>query len=376
MTLVAGLGIIFGTAALFVVLSGFDGLKAFSLEFTSFTDPDLKVFPKQSKTLNLSSDQRKKLNAIEGIASFSEIVQDKVLLSCEDKYLALNLKGVDAYYPQRTIDSILTYGEWMEPDLPHIVTGWGASNTLGFGIYDLTKTIRLYAPKPGKGQILSVKGAFKSMKVVNVGIFQINESLNNSMAYTSIENARYLLGLKQNQISALEIITLPNANLEDIKTELNAVFEEKIAIKNRIQLNDALYKMLNTEHVAVYLIFTLILIIAIFNIISAIVMMILHKKENLKTLFSLGADKKEIQKIFFMQGAIMTVLGGLVGLFFGITLIVLQLHFDLVMISPTLPYPVALRPLNIVIAFGTILVLGLIASRAAAWSLKKLNLTN
>lgn len=105
-------------------------------------------------------------------------------------------------------------------------------------------------------------------------------------------------------------------------------------------------------------------------------MMILHKKENLKTLFSLGADKKEIQKIFFMQGAIMTVLGGLVGLFFGITLIVLQLHFDLVMISPTLPYPVALRSLNIVIAFGTILVLGLIASRVAAWSLKKLNLTN
>ena len=196
------------------------------------------------------------------------------------------------------------------------------------------------------------------------------------MAYTSIEHARYLLVLKQNQISALEIITLLNANLEDIKTELNAVFEEKIAIKNRIQLNDALYKMLNTEHVAVYLIFTLILIIAIFNIISAIVMMILHKKENLKTLFSLGADKKEIQKIFFMQGAIMTVLGGLVGLFFGITLIVLQLYFDLVMISPTLPYPVALRSLNIVIAFGTILVLGLIASRAAAWSLKKLNLTN
>ena len=182
MTLVAGLGIIFGTAALFVVLSGFDGLKAFSLEFTSFTDPDLKVFPQQSKTLNLSSDQRKKLNAIEGIASFSEIVQDKVLLSCEDKYLALNLKGVDAYYHQWTIDAILTYGEWMEPDLPHIVTGWGTSNTLGFGIYDLTKTIRLYAPKPGKGQVFSEKGAFKSMKDVNDGIFQINESLNNCMA--------------------------------------------------------------------------------------------------------------------------------------------------------------------------------------------------
>ena len=375
-TLVAGLGIIFGTAALFVVLSGFDGLKAFSLEFTSFTDPDLKVFPYQSKTIKLSSEHREKINKIEGIASFSEIVQDKVLLSCEDKYLALDLKGVDANYPQQTIDSILSYGAWMEPDFPHIVAGWGVTNTLGFGIYDLTKTIRLYAPKPGTGQIMSVKGAFKSMKVVNVGIFQINESLNNSMAYTSIENARYLLGVKPNQISALEIITLPEADLDRITTELNSVFKEKIIIKNRVQLNDALYKMLNTEHVAVYLIFTLILIIALFNIIGSIVMMILHKKENLKTLYSIGADKNELQHIFFMQGIMMTVLGGFIGLFLGATLIILQKHFDLVMISPTLAYPVVLKSLNFVIAFGTILVLGVMASKIASWSIKKLNLSS
>ena len=375
-TLVAGLGIIFGTAALFVVLSGFDGLKAFSLEFTSFTDPDLKVFPHQSKTIKFSSKHREKINKIEGIASFSEIVQDKVLLSCEDKYLALDLKGVDANYPQQTIDSILSYGAWMEPDFPHIVAGWGATNTLGFGIYDLTKTIRLYAPKPGTGQIMSVKGAFKSMKVVNVGIFQINESLNNSMAYTSIENARYLLGVKPNQISALEIITLPEADLDRITTELNSVFKEKIIIKNRVQLNDALYKMLNTEHVAVYLIFTLILIIALFNIIGSIVMMILHKKENLKTLYSIGADKNDLQHIFFMQGIMMTVLGGFVGLFLGAILIILQKYFDLVMISPTLAYPVVLKPLNFVIAFGTILVLGVMASKIASWSIKKLNLSS
>lgn len=375
-TLVAGLGIIFGTAALFVVLSGFDGLKAFSLEFTSFTDPDLKVFPHQSKTIKLSSKHREKINKIEGIVSFSEIVQDKVLLSCEDKYLALDLKGVDANYPQQTIDSILSYGAWMEPDFPHIVAGWGTTNTLGFGIYDLTKTIRLYAPKPGTGQIMSVKGAFKSMKVVNVGIFQINESLNNSMAYTSIENARYLLGVKPNQISALEIITLPEADLDRITTELNSVFKEKIIIKNRVQLNDALYKMLNTEHVAVYLIFTLILIIALFNIIGSIVMMILHKKENLKTLYSIGADKNELQHIFFMQGIMMTVLGGFIGLFLGATLIILQKYFDLVMISPTLAYPVVLKPLNFVIAFGTILVLGVMASKIASWSIKKLNLSS
>ena len=165
-TLVAGLGIILGTAALFIVLSGFDGLKSFSLEFTAFTDPDLKVFPRQSKNIVLSPTQRQKLNAIEGITTFSEVVEEKVLLSCEDKYLAIDLKGVDAQYPQTTIDSILTYGDWLTPDLPHIVAGWGVTNTLGFGVYDLTKSIRMYAPKPGTGQISSVKSAFKSMKEV------------------------------------------------------------------------------------------------------------------------------------------------------------------------------------------------------------------
>ena len=374
-TIVAGLGIILGTAALFVVLSGFDGLKAFSLEFTTFTDPDLKVFPSQSKNIMLSSAQRQKLKTIEGVSSISAVVEDQVLLSCDEKYLAINLKGVDTQFPQKTIDSILTYGDWLTPDLPHIVSGWGVTNSLGFGVYDLTKTIRMYAPKPGTGQITSVNEAFKSMQVANVGVFQINESINSSQVYTSLENAQYLLGLKENQISGIEIITSPEANIEHIKSELNLLFEDQIIIKSRVQLNDALYKMLNTEHIAVYLIFTLILIIALFNIVGSIIMMILHKKDNLKTLHSIGVSKQGLQNIFFMQGVLMTIIGGLIGLVFGAVIIVLQLCFELVMITPTLPYPVVLKASNLGIAFVTIFVLGIIAARLASMSMKKLTLT-
>ena len=155
-TIIASLGVITGTAALFIVLSGFAGLKAFSLEFTTLTDPDLKLFPEQSKTFIFSNDQRKKMSQIKGINSFSEIVEDKVLITCDDKFLAVDLKGVDSYYPQKTIDSILAYGDWMESDLPQIVSGWDITNKLGFDIYDLTKIIRLYAPRPGTGQLLSL----------------------------------------------------------------------------------------------------------------------------------------------------------------------------------------------------------------------------
>ena len=297
-------------------------------------------------------------------------------MSCEEKYLAIDLKGVDKHYPQKTIDSILTYGDWISQDLQQIVAGWGVSNTLGFGVYDLTKIIRIYAPKPGTGQITSVKGAFKSMKVANVGLFQINESINSSRVYTSLQTAQYLLGLKPHKISAIEIISVPGVDETKIRLALSKIFDDEIVIKSRVQLNAALYKMLNAEHLAVYLIFTLILIIALFNIVGSIIMMILHKKDDLKTLYSIGTTKQEIQNIFFIQGGLMTIIGGLIGLFLGAIIIGLQLCFDLLMITPSLAYPVVLKGSNFTIAFSTILILGLIASRLASWNLKKLQFTD
>ena len=372
-TIIASLGVITGTAALFIVLSGFAGLKAFSLEFTTLTDPDLKLFPEQSKTFIFSNDQRKKMSQIKGINSFSEIVEDKVLITCDDKFLAVNLKGVDSYYPQKTIDSILAYGDWMESDLPQIVSGWDITNKLGFDIYDLTKIIRLYAPRPGTGQLLSIKEAFKSMKVVNSGIFQINDNLNNSLIFTSIDNAKYLLGISASEVSSIEIITTERANLKQINSELNNLFGSKIVIKDRTQLNGALYKMLNTEQLVVYLIFTLILIIALFNIVGSIVMMILEKKENLKTLFNIGATKRMVQKVFFLHGLLITFFGGLAGLSLGIIVIFVQQYFEPVLITPTLPYPVILNWINIFISFATIFILGSIASLLASFSIKKLD---
>jgi len=375
-TLIASLGIIIGTCALFIVLSGFSGLKAFSLEFTNLTDPDLKLLPKNSKSFIFTQQQKNQLSNIEGVVTYSEIVEDNILMSCEDMYLPVTLKGIDGAYPENTIESILTYGDWLEADLPQIVSGWGITNTLGFSTYDITKTIRLYAPRPGTGQILSVRDAFKSLKVINVGIFQINDELNNSMIFTSIDNARYLLGLSNISLSSIEIEINDAADINQIKTNIESIFGNQIVIKNRVQLNESLYKMLNTEQLAVYLIFTLILIIALFNIVGSIVMMILDKKNNIKTLFSIGASKTAIQNIFFAQGLLMTVFGGFLGILLGAFVIAVQLYFEPVLITPTLPYPVILSWKNIIISFFTILILGSIASILASCTVKKINLTD
>ena len=373
-TLIAGFGIIIGTAALFIVLSGFSGLKNFSLEFTSFADPDLKIVPTTTKTIQFTPAQKKALTALNSVDSFTEVVEERMLMNCENKHLAVTLKGVDANYPQATIDSILVYGQWFEPNTSQIVAGWGITNELGFGIFDVAKVIKLYAPKPGTGQQTSVKSAFTSLKVANAGIFQVNETLDNGTVFTSLENAKYLLNYDAETLSAIDIYLKPAVDEDSVRPALQSIFDNKITIKNRLQLNDALYKMLNTEHVAVYLIFTLILIIALFNIIGSIIMMILDKNKNLKTLYNLGATVKELRRIFYYQGILMTLMGGGIGLGIGVVAIWLQQKHALVMITPSLPYPVDLQLTNIGIVFGTIFILGVLASRIASQRIAKAQL--
>ena len=155
-------------------------------------------------------------------------------------------------------------------------------------------------PNQAQDRSASVKSAFTSMKVANAGIFQINETLDNSQVFTSLENAKYLLNYDAETLSAIDIYLKPSVDEDAARTALQSIFENQVIIKNRVQLNERFIKMLNTEHVAVYLIFTLILIIALFNIIGSIIMMILDKKKNLKTLYNLGATVKELRKNFLL----------------------------------------------------------------------------
>ena len=365
-TSIAAFGIIIGSAALFIVLSGFAGLKDFTQEFSSYVDPDLKVLPAKGKSFLLDNENKEALLNIDGVASFSEVVEERVLINYDTKNEAVILKGVDQNFPQKTIDSIVTYGNWFEQGTPQTVAGWGVANNLSFGVLNYSKTIQIYVPKPGKGQVTSIKSAFNSVNAVNTGVFQINESLDNNYVFTSIEAVRALLNYEPARVSALELILEEDASVDEVRNSVGNLFGETVVIKDRFQLNDALYKMLNTENLAVYLIFTLVLIIALFNVIGSIIMMILDKKKNLNTLFNLGVSIKDIRKIFFLQGSLMSVLGGLSGLLLGFILVALQKLFGWVLITPTLPYPVSIKPLNFLIVFLTIAVLGILASRIAA----------
>lgn len=372
MTWIASGGVIVAAAALFIVLSVFAGLKEFSLQFTALTDPDLKLFPKQGKSFQFTDTDYNALLQIEGINIGTKIIEERIVIRSDGKQQLVILKGVDANYSKVTqIDSMITRGQWVVPETNDVVSGWGIANSLSFGLFNFQKSLSLFVPKPGKGQISSLKSAYNVVGVNNVGLFEINEQLNNEYIFSDINLAQRLLNYKNHQISTIELKLLPNANETTIRSQINKTFKGQFIIKNRAQLNDALYKMLNTEHLAIYLIFTLVIIIALFNVIGAIIMMILDRKKSLNTLFSLGAETKTIKRVFFLHGTLLTVVSGSIGVVLGFLITWLQIQTGIVKLSPELSYPVSIKPVNLLIVLGTIFTLGLVASKLASQRITK-----
>ncbi len=369
-TIIATLGIIVGTASLFIVLSAFAGLIDFSLQFTSLVDPDLKAIAAKGKSIILTDSDVSKLKTIDDIALYSKIIEERAIISSQDIETIITLKGVDEHYANVVnIDSVIDYGSWLDQKSNQIVVGLGISSSLSFGVLDYSKTVNIYVPKPGKGQITSIKDAYSSLRTVNVGIFDINENLNDSYIFTPIGLAKNLLNYKDNQISAIEFKLKNTAELNTVKKQIQNALGNKVIIKDREQLNDKLYKILNTEELALYLIFTLVLIIALFNVIGSIIMVILDKKKTLSTLFNIGATVPNIRKIFFYQGSLMTLAGGFIGITIGFLLVALQLYGPQLLkvyITPSMAYPVSIKLENVIIVFLTISILGIIASKIAS----------
>ena len=360
---------IFGTSlALFVVLSAFGGLKEFSLSFANKYDPDLKVLPVESKRINIDENTMQSIYKLDGVIQASKIIEEKTLLSYKDKNLPAILKAVDTnFYKVNNIKSTVFLGQWLNPNLPYqVILGNGLSNQLSIGIMDQSAYLNLTVPKPGKGQITNPQNAFRKTPTMVRGIFGISEDYNNSYLFGQLELAKELLNYKNNEYSAVELAIAENADISKLKSEISNLFQDEVIVKTRLQLNDELYKMLNTENLMVYLISTLVLIIALFNLIGSVIMAILDKKENIITLSHLGANKFQINSIFFFQGIITTLVGSVIGILFGCILIGLQLKFQLFYITPSLPYPVKFSFLTLLIVLVTTICLGIIASKIAS----------
>ncbi len=372
--LITFLVIVIGSAALFIVLSGFAGLKSFSLSFSNTFDPDLKALPVSGKFFSVSQDQEEKLGELSGLAAYSKEIEERVYLNHRQKSHVAYIKGVDEYYSKATgIDSTLYLGSWNIQG-QQAVAGIGIANLLGLSINNYQTPLVALAPKPGKGslsqQSLNAK-PYKEISLVLTGIYAIEENLDKKYVFTDLDMVRTLLEKSQDEVSGVNFKLVPGADTNTLEAQIANIFGSEVVLKDRRALNSTLHRMLNTENLATYLIFTLVLIIALFNVVGAIIMMILDKQQNTRTLYSLGATIRELRRVYFIQGIIVTSLGGLFGVGLGALLIGSQIAFGWLRITPSLAYPVEFQPINILIVLGTIVLLGIIASQIASSRVNK-----
>ncbi len=364
MSILAIVGVIISTAAMFVVLSGFSGLKNYSLEFISSISPELKISSVKGKTFEFS-DEMKSFFEKENI-DYGLSVEDKALLSINQNNRIIKIRGVDQGFPKTSIDSMIYEGRWFRVGENEIVVGWGTAYDLGISTMDVVNPAIMYAPRPGRGQVLSEEDIMSSKRVLSSGIFSLNEELNNNLIFCDLNLARNLFSLSDQEVSSIDIYS---SGVSAKKVAL--FFGINFTVEDQIQQNETIYKMLNTEQFAIYLIFSLIVIVALFNLFGCLIMMGLEKKENLHTLLVLGATKSQVGKIFFFNGLLVTITGCFTGILFGGVLIFLQQYLSLFMITPTLAYPVIFELSNLLFVFAVVVVFGATSSALISYYVKK-----
>ncbi len=371
-TIIASFGVIVGALALFIILSGFSGLRTFSYELLDVSDPDIKITSHKGKSFFITEFLVDELNKNTLIKDFTEVIEERVFLEYKNKTEIAYIKGVqDNYTRVSKIDSSLTMGVWLNSEFNNTaVIGRGISNKLSLGIFSYGTPLKILVPKTGDG-FINPRNPFNKLNTQVVGVYYGNEEFENKFVYTSIKQAKELLKFKKNQITAIELNVAKEVASNLVANQLSSVLGKDYKIQTKEQLNEVFYKVINTENFVSYLIFTLIVIIALFNVIGAIIMMIIDKKENLKTLYFLGVSIIDIKNIFTFQGFLLTFFGMIIGLSIGVLLVLIQKAYGIFEIVPNLPYPVEFRFLNLFIVMITIIVLGFVASKIASSRITK-----
>jgi len=358
--------VLIASAALLIVLSAFTGLKDFGLSFSNVFDPDFRVEAVQGKTLQIDSITLASVKQLDGILAVSGIIEDKVFLNYRDKNHVVYLKGVDSSY-QNIIESdrFLSSGSWFSKELDEVVIGGGVAQILSLGIYDYNDFLVLTVPERSASST-QLKEPFINKTALVSGIYSVSEELDKKYMFSNLSFAQTLFQRKENTYSSLELKLAPDFNRIQLEEQLRALLKTPLRMRSRTELNAALFKMLNTEQMAIYLIFTLVIIIALFNVVGALIMMILEKRPQLNVLYALGVLPKEIRLIFFYLGGMISWVGGGLGVLLGTCLVLLQRYFPFLYVPGTnFPYPVRLEFQNVAMVLLLLLVLGGLAS---AWA--------
>ncbi|MEC7645910.1 MAG: FtsX-like permease family protein [Bacteroidota bacterium] len=363
-SLVSLIGVVIGTAALILVLSVFNGFENLILNMYNSFDPHIKIKLSEGKVFDASNIL---LNHSE-IDKAAYILEEKVLLKYQEKEFIAIVKGVSSSYKEMVnFDSLLIEGKYIDSYEGNnvAVVGRGIAYYLSMGVGNMFEQLQVFSPNRSVKTLLNPQNAFKKASVLPVGIFGIQSEIDEQYIITPLSFVQKLAD-RGDKISSIEIKLKEPDNMFKIQEQLKIDFGDKFIVENRLEQQEFLYKILNTEKTAVFLILVLIMIVAAFNIVGSLSMLILDKEKDIKTLKSFGVNQREIRNIFFNK-SMLTILGGIfIGLLVGLLLAFLQQHYGLISMGKgnfvVNAYPVLIKLSDIFVVSITVLIIGLLAS--------------
>ena len=350
--------------AFFVIQSVFSGLHDFGLSYSSSIDPDLKINSVDSFSFVMADTVIAKLEQVKGVAIAAPIFSQEAVLRFEQQHKLVTLLGIDSRYDQLFgISDRIPVGRMVSDRGEELLLGYGTTIDLGAGLYDYDGFIECLLPKQGAINPLD-PNPFVSRWATNVGVFQMSEEVDYNYAFAPLPFVWSLTNAAANTYTAVDVKLDNNAKKNALTEEIQRIIGSGFEVIEKEALNPALYKMLQTERIAIYLILSLVLTIALFNVVGAIVMMVLDKRNQLQTLLGMGSSVNEIRRIFFYQGLLLSGIGGFFGLVVGIGVVVTQSIGEFILVPGTqLPYPIAFSFENL---FTLLLIWGVL-SVVAAW---------
>ena len=366
-TWISILGISVGSFALIVVLSAFNGLEKVISSMNNRLTPDLQIATVKGKTIDLTTFPLDQLKAIQGVDYVIPTITEDALLRANDKQHIGQVKGVGVEYQNidrlnEVISGTNTLVLSDEDEHSFAVPGAGVAWYLGINAYNPYATVRVYVPKRGNASQMSLENSFNSDVLTVRSVFATEQEQDEKLVLVPFDWLSELLEY-EDKATHVELFTTSNSDIDRVEKSVSAIIGEDYIVKNQQEQQETLYKIMRSEKWAVYVILTFILILATFNVVGSLSMLMIDKRKDTEILKSMGANNPLIQKIFMNEGLLISVAGGLIGLLLGIVLVLLQQKFGFVKFGTggnyvVDAYPVLLKFKDVLLIFATILVVG------------------
>ena len=330
-SIISVIGVGIGTMALIVILSVFNGFDQLVQSLYNSFYPDLKITATEGKVFFLDTIQAGKLKEIKGVSFVSQVVEENALLRYGERQHIATIKGVDENYKMVTgLDTMIMDGDFIlqKDERDFAIVGQGVAYYLAIGL-NFINPIVIYVPKRTGRMTLNPAQAFNKDYIFPSGIFSIEQEIETKYVIVPIGFARDLFDYK-NQVSSLEISLEDDANEKEIKKAITGILGDGYDLKNRYEQNEMFYKIMKSEKWAIFFILTFILIVASFNIVGSLTMLILDKKRDIHTFLSMGLSMQKLRKIFMIEGFLITSAGTVSGLLIGFIIAWVQQTFGII----------------------------------------------